>query len=149
MLSNILQDYQLTKKKRFLTTELTIYICQGTESEIKEWFKTINIVGVPLNEQELLNAIYSGPFVTKAKEEFSNSLNSNIQKWSAYIQGTAMRQDFLREALTWISHNNIESYMSIHRFDNNIVELKAYFKSVIDWVSGLFIQVVPEMRGLK
>lgn len=68
-----------------LEAKLTIYECQGEESEIKEWFKTINIAGVPLNEQELSNAIYPGPFVTKAKEEFSNSQNANIQKWSAYI----------------------------------------------------------------
>ena len=62
--------------------------------EIKEWFRTINIAGVPLNSQELLNAVYSGPFVTLGKEEFSNSKNSNIQKWSAYISGSANRQDF-------------------------------------------------------
>jgi len=63
-----------------LETKLLIYECEGTESQIKEWFKTINIAGVPLNNQELLNAVYSGPFVTKAKEEFSNSQNANIQK---------------------------------------------------------------------
>ena len=68
-------------QKRILESELTIYVCEGEEPEIKEWFKTINIAGVPLNEQELLNAIYSGPFVTAAKEEFSNSNNSNLQKW--------------------------------------------------------------------
>ena len=66
------------KKKLLKETKLTIYICEGTESEIKEWFKTINIQGIPLNEQELLNSIYSGPFVTKAKEVFSNTRNSNI-----------------------------------------------------------------------
>ena len=70
-------------KERILGTPLTIYICEGEESEIKEWFKTINIAGIPLNEQELSNAIHSGPFVTKAKEEFSNSKNANVQKWSA------------------------------------------------------------------
>jgi len=57
-------------QKKILEAKLTIYECSGTESEIKEWFKTINIVGVPLNEQELSNAIHSGPFVTKAKAEF-------------------------------------------------------------------------------
>ena len=83
------------KLSKILKTKLTIYECEGKESEIKEWFKTINISGVPLNNQELNNAIYSGPFVTLAKEEFSNSQNSNIQKWSAYVKGTANRQDFL------------------------------------------------------
>src|SRR6478736_5558730 len=80
-------------------SKLLIYECEGTETEIKQWFETINIAGVPLNDQELLNAVYSGPFVTKAKEEFSNSQNANIQKWSAYIRGSANRQDFLQQAL--------------------------------------------------
>ena len=72
-------------QKQINETELLIYICEGEEKEIKEWFKTINIAGIPLNEQELLNAIYSGSFVTKAKEEFSNSNNAQIQKWSSYV----------------------------------------------------------------
>lgn len=130
-------------------TKLTIYICEGTESEIKEWFKTINIQGVPLNEQELLNSIYSGPFVTKAKETFSNTRNSSINKWSAYIRGEANRQDFLSTALEWVSRGNKENYMSIHRFDADIDELVAYFNSVIDWISSIFVDVEPDMKGLE
>ena len=84
--------------KEINETPLTIYICEGEESEIKQWFKTINIVGLPLNHQEISNSVYSGPFVTKAKEEFSNSRNTNIQKWSAYIRGNVSRQDYLRVA---------------------------------------------------
>jgi hypothetical protein len=137
------------KQTNILETKLLIYECKGTESEIKEWFKTINIAGVPLNNQELLNAVYSGPFVTRAKEEFSNTQNANIQKWSAYISGSANRQEFLERALDWISKGNIGDYMSRHRHDNNITELKAYFNSVIDWVSGVFIDVEKEMRGLE
>ena len=137
------------KKTKILETKLLIYECEGTESEIKEWFKTINIVGVPLNNQELLNAVYSGPFVTLAKAEFSNSQNANIQKWSAYIKGNANRQDFLERALDWVSQGNIGDYMSRHRYDNNIKELKTYFNSVIDWVSSVFIDVEDEMRGLE
>lgn len=141
-------------RNRILQTKLTIYECEGTETEIKEWFKTINIAGIPLNEQELANAIHSGPFVTLAKEEFSNSGNSNIQKWSAYIKGSANRQDFLRTALTWVSKaytdkENIDKYMSLHRYDNNINELKAYFNSVINWISSVFIDVEDEMQGLE
>jgi len=68
------------KKDKILETKLLIYECEGTESQIKEWFKTINIAGVPLVPQELLNAIYSGPFVTLGKEEFSNSQNSNMER---------------------------------------------------------------------
>lgn len=135
-------------KEYLLDRPLTIYICEGKENEIKEWFKTINIVGVPLNNQELLNAIYSGPFVTRAREEYSNSQNAYIQKWSAYIKGDVNRQDYLSTALNWVSKNNIESYMSSHRFDDNINELKTYFNSVIDWISSVFIDVKPEMRGL-
>lgn len=137
------------KKTKILETKLLIYECEGTESEIKEWFKTINIVGVPLNDQELLNAVYSGPFVTLAKAEFSNSQNANVQKWSAYIKGSANRQDFLERALDWVSQGNIGDYMSRHRYDNNINELKTYFNSVIDWVSSVFIDVKSEMRGLE
>ncbi|MBQ9986332.1 MAG: DUF262 domain-containing protein [Oscillospiraceae bacterium] len=135
-------------QEKILKTSLTIYICEGTESEIKEWFKTINIAGIPLNEQELSNAIHSGPFVTRAKEEFSNSQNANIQKWSAYISGSVLRQDYLRTALLWVSRGNVDDYMSRHRYDDNIAELKAYFTSVIDWVSSVFVDVESEMRGL-
>jgi hypothetical protein len=130
-------------------SKLLIYECEGTETEIKEWFKTINIAGVPLNEQELLNAVYSGPFVTKAKEEFSNSQNSNIQKWSAYVRGSANRQDFLCTALDWVSKGETGAYMSKHRNDTNIKELKTYFNSVIDWVSTVFTDVMKEMQGLE
>ena len=136
-------------QNKILNTKLLIYICEGTESEIKEWFKTINIAGVPLNEQELLNAIYSGKFVTSAKKEFSNSQNSNIQKWSAYIKGDVKRQDFLACALEWVSKGNKESYMSEHRNSEDISELRNYFTSVIDWVSSVFKSVEKEMCGLK
>ena len=136
-------------QNKILQTKLLIYECEGTESEIKEWFKTINIAGIPLNEQELLNAIHSGEFVTKAKEEFSNSQNAHIQKWSAYISGSVNRQDFLHCALDWVSRGNISEYMSRHRHDTNILELKSYFNSVIDWISTVFIDVEKEMKGLE
>jgi hypothetical protein len=137
------------KQEIILNTKLLIYECEGTESEIKEWFRTINIAGVPLNNQELLNAVYSGQFVTLGKEEFSNSQNANIQKWSAYVSGSANRQEYLERALEWVSKDNVGDYMSRHRFDNNISELKNYFTSVIDWVSTVFIDVESEMKGLE
>lgn len=132
-----------------LASKLLVYECEGTETEIKQWFETINIAGVPLNDQELLNAIYSGPFVTLAKAEFSNSQNANIQKWSAYVKGSANRQEFLERALEWVSKGDIGGYMSKHRHDTNIAELKNYFNSVIDWVSTVFSDVLSEMRGLE
>ena len=137
------------KQDKILNTKLLIYECEGTESEIKEWFKTINIAGVPLNNQELLNAVYSGPFVTLGKEEFSNSQNANIQKWSTYVSGSEKRQEFLERALEWVSKGNIGAYMSQHRFDTNITELKGYFTSVIDWVSTVFSDVEREMKGIE
>ena len=137
------------KQQKILETKLLIYVCEGTESEIKEWFKTINIAGVPLNPQEILNAIYSGKFVTKAKEEFSNSTNTNINKWGSYISGNVKRQEYLECALNWVSKCNIEEYMSMHRHDDNINELKTYFNSVIDWVDSLFSDVYTEMKNIE
>ncbi len=87
--------------------------------------------------------------MTLAKAEFSNSQNANIQKWSAYIKGSANRQHFLERALDWVSKGNIGDYMSRHRYDKNITELKTYFNSVIDWVSSVFDDVEREMRGLE
>lgn len=136
-------------KQKILNTKLLIYECEGTETEIKEWFKTINIAGIPLNEQELLNAIYSGKFVTEAKREFSNSQNSNVQKWKAYVKGDVKRQDFLSCALDWVSKGEKEKYMSEHRNSDNINELKTYFTTVIEWISGIFKSVEKEMCGLK
>lgn len=143
--SGIAKDQQ----QKILETPMLIFECEGEESEIKEWFRTINIAGVPLNEQEVNNAVFSGPFVTLAKEEFSNSQNANIQKWSAYINGSANRQAFMERALDWVSKGNIVGYMSKHRYDTNINELKNYFNSVIDWVSSVFIDVESEMCGLE
>ncbi len=137
------------KQKRILNTKLLIFECEGTESEIKEWFKTINIVGVPVNNQEILNSVYSGPFVTLAKKEFSNSQNANIQKWSAYIKGSANRQDFLECAILWVSKNNAGDYMSKHRYDKNIKDLKDYFNKVLDWVTSVFVDTEKEMKGLE
>ena len=135
-------------QKRILDAKLTVYVCEGDEPEIKEWFKTINIAGVPLNEQELLNAIYSGTFVSAAKEEFSNSNNSNLQKWKAYVKGNEKRQEVLREALRWVSLGDVDGYMAMHRRDTDIKGLSAYFRTVIDWIDGVFMGTEDEMCGL-
>ncbi|MGP1624081.1 HNH endonuclease family protein, partial [Bacteroides heparinolyticus] len=137
---------------RILQSPLLIYECEGEEKEIKEWFKTINIVGIPLKEQELLNAIYSGEFVNAAKRVFSNSQNAEIQKWSHYIKGDVKRQDYLAEALRWICDSkgmSIDAYMSIRRHDTVTGELESYFRSVIDWVSTTFTMVEHDMCGLE
>lgn len=137
------------KQKLVEETVLLVYECEGSESEIKQWFQTINIAGIPLNEQEELNAVYSGPFVTKARAVFSNSRNANVQKWGAYVRGSVKRQDFLNTALDWVSHGNIEDYMQTHRRDTQIDELQAHFNEVIAWIESIFADRYNEMCGLK
>ena len=125
-------------QEKILSTSLLVYVCSGTEKEIKDWFRTINISGVPLNPQEILNAVYSGPFVSAAKEEFSNTNNGQMVKWSHYVAGNPKRQDYLATALDWVSRGNAEEYLAKHRYDTGIQELKAYFTSVIDWITATF-----------
>lgn len=140
------------QQQKIMQSSLLVYECEGEEKEIKEWFKTINIVGIPLKEQELLNAIYSGEFVNAAKRVFSNSQNAEIQKWSHYIKGDVKRQDYLAEALRWICDSKgmcIDAYMSIHRHEPSTGELESYFRSVIDWVSATFTMVERDMCGLE
>ncbi len=141
----------LAKNQRelILDTPLLIYECEGDEQEIKDWFRTINIAGVPLTPQELNNAIFSGPFVTLAKETFSNSQNAYLQKWKTYVKGDANRQEILERALDWVSKGKIDEYMGLHRYDTNINELVRYFTSVIDWVSAIFTDVEKEMCGIE
>ncbi len=153
------RDKQITglsqdKQKRLRESRLTIYVCEGTESEIKNWFETINIAGVQLTEQEKRNAIFSGPFVSAAKAVFSNSNNTEMVKWSTYIKGNPKRQEILEEALRWVSEaesdkGRIDAYMSAHRTDTDIKELVNYYDSVISWVNSTFIDVHDRMRGLQ
>lgn len=137
------------QRKLVLDKQLLIYICEGEEQEMMKWFETINIAGVPLKIQEIRNAVYHGPFVTKAKAIFSNSQDANVQKWSTYVAGDVKRQDFLETALDWISDGRIDAYMSKHRDNESIDELKEHFDEVIDWVSNTFTDVHSEMRGLE
>lgn len=137
------------QQQQILKSEILVYECTGDETEIKQWFKTINTVGVPLNEQELLNAIYSGPFVTAGKAEFSNSQNANIQKWNTFVRGAVNRQEIWACALEWVSKGNVDEYMSKHRQDTDINGVKVYFNTVIDWVESVFISVEKEMCGLE
>ena len=138
-------------QEKILAYRLLVYVCNGTETEIKEWFETINIAGVPLNRQELLNATYSGPFVTLAKATFSNSRNPQLQKWGCYVSGNANRQDILHTALAWVAkgEENVGGYMSLHRYEDSIEELKTYFDTVIEWAKTLFGEPKGEMRGLE
>jgi hypothetical protein len=141
------------EQQKICESELLVYKCQGTEKEIKEWFKTINIAGVPLNTQEMLNAIYSGPYVTKVKAEYSNSKNANMQKWSSYVKGDPKRQEILAVALEWVSASQgitVDAYLAQHRGDVGIDGLKTYFTSVIDWIGSVFTRPPDkEMKGLE
>lgn len=129
------------KKDKIENTDILVYECEGTETEIKDWFKTINIVGEPLNEQELRNAVYSGSFVTAAKKEFSSSTDPRQNKWGVYIKGEASRQLVLEEALRWIATTQgttIEGYMSQHRQEGDADELVRHFNTVIEWAGSTF-----------
>lgn len=135
-------------QNRILDAQMVVYVCEGDPSEIDKWFRTINIAGVPLNNQERLNASYHGSFVTAARRVFSNSQNANMNKWLTYIKGDPKRQEILETALDWVSHGNIQQYMSKHRNDTEITELKNHFDSVIDWIDNLFDYTDKEIRGL-
>lgn len=135
------------QQKLIAAAPLTIYVCEGEPSEIQAWFKTINIAGVPLVDQELRNAAYHGSFVTKAREVFSNTGNANMNRWQAYVSGDPKRQAILETALKWVSGDNIDDYMAQHRYDADIDDLKNHFDTVIDWVDSVFEYTGSEMRG--
>ncbi len=137
-------------KKLVTDTPLTIYVCEGTEKEIKDWFQIINIGGVKLEDQEMLNAIYSGPFVTALKAIYSNSQNPMQQKWGSFVSGDPKRQKVLERALDWISggQDKIETYMAEHRFDTDISQVTMYFDGVIEWASATFVNYRDLERGL-
>jgi hypothetical protein len=139
------------KQELIMNTDLLVFECEGTEQEIKDWFRTINIGGIRLNEQEIRNAVYSGSFVSRAKEVFSNKSNSRVQRWSSFVNGSVSRQEFLEKALEWVSggKDQIDDYMGNHRFDHDITELQNTFFSVIDWADSVFEDVYPEMKGLE
>ena len=141
---NLQQDEQ----DQILNYELQVYICSGSDSEKLKWFKTINIAGVELSDQELRNAVYAGPWVTDAKRYFSKSGCAAMKMGSDYLTGSAIRQEYLETAIRWISNNNIEVYMGNHQNDPNAVALWNHFSSVINWVSAVFIVYRKEMKGL-
>ena len=150
------------ERERIAGTHLTVYVCEGTEPEIKNWFRTINIKGFELRPQEMRNAAYSGPFVTAAKAVFSNAGLPVQQKWAAYVKGDPRRQEVLERALEWVAgaripdaeakregQEKIDLYMSRHRASGDITELRSYFESVIAWAGGVFDFAAPAMRGLE
>ena len=126
------------KQEQILDYELMVYFCEGTDSEKLEWFKTINIAGEKLTDQELRNAVYSGSWVTDAKKYFSKTGCVAYQIGSDYLNGSPIRQDYLETAIKWISNGKIEDYMSKHQHDQNASKLWIYFQAVITWVEATF-----------
>ena len=127
------------KQKRILDYELTVYLCSGTDEEKLEWFKTINIAGEELSNQELRNAVYAGSWVSDAKRYFSKNGCAAYQIGKDYVNKKLNRQGYLETAIKWISGGNIEDYMGKHQDDPDAAELWKYFESVMEWVSGTFI----------
>lgn len=136
------------EQDRILDQELLIQVFEGTESEKLEWFRTINIAGEKLTEQEIRNAAYVGPWLSDAKRYFSKTGCVAFCKGKDYLNGTPIRQDYLEAALDWISEGNIENYMAVHQHDADAAELWKYFSDVITWVKKVFKQYRKEMKGI-
>ncbi|MCZ2250040.1 MAG: DUF262 domain-containing protein [Bacteroidia bacterium] len=134
------------KQEQILNYKLTVYLCSGTDSEKLEWFRTINIAGEKLTEQELRNAVYSGSWVSDAKRYFSK--NSRPKIGDDYLNGSANRQEYLETAIDWISNGQIEKYMSENQHEPNANEIWLYFQSVINWVKATFSKYHKEMKGI-
>lgn len=138
-----------SEKNDILNYKLMVYVCTGTDKEKLDWFKTINIAGEKLTDQELRNAVYSGSWVSDAKRYFSKTGCVASQIGSDYLNGSAIRQDYLEIAIEWIAKSDmskykgsIESYMAVHQHDVNALALWQYFQAVITWVKAIF----PIMR---
>lgn len=125
-------------QQKILNTPLLIWFCKGEPSEVQEWFRAINVAGIPLTEQELRNAVYHGPFIGLARSYFSRTKGTHLSRWRTYIKGDPARQAILEVALRWVSGGRIEEYMAAHRYDDNIDELVSYFNQVLDWADTLF-----------
>ena len=140
-------------QQKFLDYELMVYFCEGTPSEKIEWFKVINIAGLRLTEQEMRNAVYSGPWVADAKRYFSKSGCVAQKIGSPYLNGSADRQEYLETAIEWIINSkkdkDIEDYMAIHQGDGDATGLWLHFQAVINWVETYFTKYRREMKGLE
>lgn len=140
----------LTEQKQILDYKVMIYFCEGNDKEKLDWFKTVNIAGKPLNNQELRNAVYTGTWLSDAKLKFSKSNCAAYLMGNKYLQGKCIEQDYLETALKWLNNGKIEAYMAEHQHDPNANELFYYFRSVIDWVENTFIKYRSrEMKGLE
>lgn len=136
------------EQENILNYGLTVYECSGTDTEKLEWFKTINIAGEELSDQELRNAVYHGSWVTDAKRYFTKSGCPAYQIGNKYLSGKMNRQEFFETTIKWISNNQIEDYMAVHQHDKNAKEIWEYFTNVINWIEKVFPKYRKEMQGL-
>lgn len=141
-------NLQKDEQDQILDYKLMIYFCSGTDSEKLEWFKTINIAGEKLTDQELRNAVYSGSWVTDAKRYFSKNGCPAYAIGSDYLIGSPIRQDYLETTIQWQSNDSIEKYMAEHQHEPNANELWLYFQSVINWIKVVFPNYRKEMKGI-
>jgi Protein of unknown function DUF262/HNH endonuclease len=139
---------QADEQEKFLNYELMIYICEGEDSEKLEWFKTINIAGETLTDQELRNAVYTGTWLTDAKKYFSKTGCPAYQIASDYMSGVAIRQKYLETTISWINNGEIEDYMSKNQHNPNANDLWLYLQNVINWTKVVFPKYRKEMSGL-
>ena len=149
---NFSLDYQYfhnltdTEREEILDYKLMVYFCEGNDREKLDWFKTINIAGEKLTDQELRNAIYTGTWLTEAKKYFSRTSCPAYGIGSDYMNGSPIRQDYLETAIDWISLTKIEEYMAKHQHEPNANELWLYFQNVISWVKVVFPRYRKEMK---
>ncbi|MBP7552488.1 MAG: DUF262 domain-containing protein [Spirochaetes bacterium] len=142
-------NLQKDEQEQILNYKLMIYLCSGTDSEKLEWFKTINIAGEKLTDQELRNAVYAGSWVSDAKRYFSKNGCAAYGIGSDYLTGSAIRQDYLETAIKWISNDQIENYMAKNQHEPNANELWLYFQSIINWIKAIFPTYRKEMKGIE
>lgn len=138
-----------TAKEKILNYKLMVYVCEGNDDEKLDWFKIINIAGVKLTDQELLNALFTGTWLTDAKKHFSKTLCPAYDIASKYLKGVTIRQDYLETAISWINEGEIKDYMSKNQPKPNANELWLYFQGVINWVKATFPKQRKEMKGVN
>lgn len=136
------------EQEQILNYPLQVYLCSGTDSEKLKWFKTINIAGEELTEQELRNAVYAGSWLADAKRYFSKNNCVAYNLGNRYVTGEVNRQAYLETAIRWISQGNIEPYMAKHQNDGSAVQLWNHYSNVINWVKALFPKYRREMKGV-
>ncbi|MDD5198041.1 MAG: DUF262 domain-containing protein [Candidatus Gracilibacteria bacterium] len=137
------------EREQILDYKLMVYFCEGNDREKLDWFRTINIAGEKLTDQELRNAIYTGTWLTDAKRYFSRSGCVAHGLGSDYLSGSSIRQEYLETAIDWISDAHIEQYMAKHQHNPNANELWLYFQSVVNWTKATFPNYRKEMKGVS